>query len=454
MSQSKKGGGPISPSKVLALGFLAIILTGTGLLLLPFAKEQGARITPLAALFTSTSAVCVTGLTVIDTAGSYSIFGEIVILCLIQLGGLGFMLFATSVLVLTGKRISLRNRILLHETMNMPGLSGTVRTTIRFMLIVFTVELAGTILLSLRFIPMYGFWKGTYYGAFHAISAFCNAGFDLFGSAGSLSQFQREPFVLLTVSGLIVVGGLGFAVLADLMSSRFRFRKMTLHTKIVLVMTGILLAGGCLFFAAVEWNNPLTLDSGMGPAGKVLNAWFQAVTTRTAGFASFRQSGLRNASKLVSSFLMFIGASPVSTGGGIKVTTIFVLFALVRSVFNGREDVHAFHRRLSPVILRTALSIFFISFSLLAAGLVYLSSFEEAEGFKVVDLLFEEASALGTVGLSAIGTEKLSSSAQTWLIVLMYLGRIGPLTMMLSLTRRNAGPTVGIRYPEEQVIVG
>lgn len=454
MIQSKKNRAPISPSKVLALGFLAIIITGTGLLLLPFAKEQGAVITPLAALFTATSAVCVTGLTVIDTAGSFSIFGEIVILCLIQLGGLGFMLFATSVLVLTGKRISLRNRMLLHETMNMPGLSGTVRTTIRFMLIVFTVELAGTVLLSLRFIPMYGFWKGTYYGAFHAISAFCNAGFDLFGSAGSLTQFQRDPFVLLTVSGLIIVGGLGFAVLADLKSSRFHFRKMTLHTKIVLVMTGILLSGGCLFFAMAEWNNPLTLDGGMGPVGKVLNAWFQAVTTRTAGFSSFGQSGLRNASKLVSSLLMFIGASPASTGGGIKVTTIFVLFALVRSVFNGREEVHVFHRRLSPVILRTALSIFFISLSLLAAGLVYLSSFEEAEGFKVVDLLFEEASALGTVGLSAIGTEKLSVSAQTWLIVLMYLGRIGPLTMMLSLTRRNAGSAIGIRYPEEQIIVG
>ena len=446
---------PASPSKVLALGFLTIIITGACLLLLPFASEEGVRITPLAALFTATSAVCVTGLTVINTAASYSLFGEIVILCLIQLGGLGFMLFATSVLVLAGKRISLRNRMLLHETMNMPGLSGTVRTTIRFMLIVLAAELVGSILLALRFIPLYGFWKGSYYGVFHAISAFCNAGFDLFGSAGSLAQFQNEPYVLLTFSGLIIVGGLGFAVLADIMNSRFHFKRMMLHTKIVLVMTGILLAGGSLFFAAAEWNNPLTLaGSGMGPVEKFLNAWFQSVTTRTAGFSSFHQSGLRNASKLLSSLFMFIGASPASTGGGIKVTTIFVLFALVRSVFNGRDEVHVFHRRLTPMLVRTALSIFFISLSLLAAGFVYMSFTEELGGFNAIDLLFEEASALGTVGLSTAGTEKLGSNSQAWLIVLMYLGRIGPLTMMLSLARRHASAMGGIRYPEEQIIVG
>ncbi len=454
MSQTKNRG-PISPSKVLALGFLAIISTGAFLLMLPFASAEGTRITLLKALFTATSAVCVTGLTVVDTAASFSLFGEIVILCLIQLGGLGFMLFATSTLVLAGKRISLRNRMLLHETMNMPGLSGTVRMTIRFMMIVLTAELMGTILLAFRFIPMYGFWKGSYYGAFHSISAFCNAGFDLFGSAGSLSQFQNEPYVLLTVSGLVIAGGLGFAVLADIAGCRFHFRKMTLHTKIVLVMTGILLAGGSLFFTVAEWNNPLTLArSGMGPIEKILNGWFQAVTTRTAGFSSFGQSGLRNASKLVSSLLMFIGASPASTGGGIKVTTIFVLFALVRSVFIGREEVHVFRKRLPSLTIRTSLSIFLISASLLAVGLVYLSSVEEAEGFSVIDLLFEQASALGTVGLSTAGTEKLGSTSQAWLIVLMYLGRIGPLTMMMSLARRNIGSLGGIRYPEEQIIVG
>ncbi len=445
----------MNPSKVLALGFLGIILSGTLLLLLPFAAERGVLVTPLSALFTATSAVCVTGLTVIDTAASYSLFGEIVILCLIQLGGLGFMLFATSVLVLAGKRITLRNRLLLHETMNMPGLSGTVRTTIRFVLIVLAVEMAGAFLLSLRFVPLYGFWKGAYYGTFHAISAFCNAGFDLFGASGSLSDFHHEPYVLLTVSGLIIIGGLGFAVLADILSNRFHFRKMNLHTKIVLLMTGFLLAGGTLFFAAVEWNNPATLSgNGTGPMQKVLNAWFQSVTTRTAGFSSFQQSGLRDASKMVTSLLMFIGASPASTGGGIKVTTIFVLFALIRSVFNGREEVNTFHRRLPSALIRTSLSIFFISLFLLAIGWVYLSLAEDGRGLRMIDLLFEEASALGTVGLSTAGTGSLTFRTQVWLIMLMYLGRIGPLTMMLSLSRRQAGAVGGIRYPEEQIIVG
>ncbi len=446
---------PMSPSKILALGFFAIIFTGALLLLLPFAAEPGVRITPLQALFTSTSAVCVTGLTVVDTASSYSLFGELVILSLIQLGGLGFMLFATSVLILSGRRISLRNRILLHETMSMPGLSGTVRTTIRFMLIVIAVELAGSVLLAIRFVPMFGFWKGTYFGFFHAISAFCNAGFDLFGAAGSLTQFQDDPHVLMTISSLIIVGGIGFAVLADLMHTRFRARKLHLHSKIVLATTAALLLAGSLLFALIEWDNPATLAApGADAPQKILNAWFQSVTTRTAGYFSVQQSGLRNASKLLSSFLMFIGASPASTGGGIKTSTFFVLIVLIRSVMRGKEDVEAFRRRVPASLIRTALSIFFISLSLLAAGSVGMSLLEQSRGFSTIDLLFEEASALGTVGLTSAGTANMTHPTQVWLILLMYFGRVGPLTMMISLTARNSRKLSGIHYPEEQLIVG
>jgi trk system potassium uptake protein TrkH len=322
---------PLNPSKVLALGFFAIIVTGGLLLKLPFAAEEGVRISLLQAMFTATSAVCVTGLTVVDTVNSYTLFGELVILCLIQLGGLGFMFFATSVLVLTGRRISLRNRMLLHETMSMPGLSGSVRMTMRFMLIVMAVELMGSIILSSQFVPLYGFWKGIYFGFFHAISAFCNAGFDLFGTAGSLRSFNQQPAVLLTVSGLIIVGGLGFTVLADLLDQRFRFKKLHLHSKIVLTVSCFLLVGGALIIALIEWDNPETLaHAGAGPFDKAMNAWFQSTTARTAGYYSFWQAKLHDSSKLVTIVLMFIGASPASTGGGIKTTTIFTLVMLAR----------------------------------------------------------------------------------------------------------------------------
>ncbi|HOQ63429.1 MAG TPA: potassium transporter TrkG, partial [Clostridia bacterium] len=285
MTFLKKKQSAFSPSRVLAIGFLGMILLGAVLLWLPFSTRDGVALTPLDALFTATSAVCVTGLTVVDTAGTYSLTGQLIIILLIQLGGLGFMLFATSVLVLARRRISLRNRVLLHETMSMPGLSGAVRTALRFMGIVFVVELAGALVLSSQFIPRYGVWTGIYYGFFHAVSAFCNAGFDLFGAAGSLRQFQQNPLVLSTISLLIIIGGLGFAVVADLADHGFRLRKTSLHTRIVLVTTILLLVSGMVFFAAMEWNNPRTLAfEGAGAFDKLNNAWFQSTTTRTAGF--------------------------------------------------------------------------------------------------------------------------------------------------------------------------
>ena len=445
----------LSPAKTLALGFLAIILSGSLLLKLPIAAEPGVRITWLQALFTATSAVCVTGLVVVDTASSYSLFGELVILSLIQLGGLGFMLFATSLLVLARRRISLRNRILLHETMSMPGLSGVVRTTLRFMLVVFAVEITGAALLSFRFIPLYGWKTGLYYGVFHAISAFCNAGFDLFGAAGSLTQFHSDALVLLTISGLIIIGGMGFAVVVDLLANRLGFRKLHLHSKIVVVMTLGLLLFGALGIAALEWRNPGTLAfEGARPGDKLLNAWFQSVTARTAGFNALPQNSLREASKVLTSALMFIGASPASTGGGIKTTTLFVLLVLIRSVFVGRSDVNAFRRRLPLMLIRTALSIFLISLVLLVGGAMLMSALEEGKGISMMDLVYEQVSALATVGLSSAGTGGLSHPTQVWLVLLMYFGRVGPLTMMLSFSKAGEHQSQGVRYAEEQIYVG
>ncbi|MDD3109151.1 MAG: potassium transporter TrkG [Eubacteriales bacterium] len=441
-------------AKTLAVSFLLIILFGAGLLMLPIAHEPGVIITPLQAVFSATSATCVTGLMVVDPAAAYSLFGEIVLLCLIQLGGLGFMLFATSVLVLAGRRVSLRSRVLLHDTMSLPGLSGAVRNTLRFVLIAFGVEILGAMLLSIHFIPRLGAARGVYFAVFHAISAYCNAGIDLFSTAGSLTTFVDDPLVLLTFVGLIVLGGLGFAVLADVLDKGRRPRHFALHTKIVLVTTVFLLVSGTLFFMLAEWNNPMTLGAGRGLGDKLLNAFFQSVTTRTAGFYSVSQSGLTDASKMVTTLLMFIGASPASTGGGVKTSTLFVLLAIIRSVLAGRDEVNAFGKRLPLVLIRTALSIFLLYLALLFGGSVLMGLLEQPRGFSMIDLVFEEVSALGTVGLTAANTPTLTRPSQIWLIVLMYFGRVGPLTMMLSITRRHAGYKTGVRYPEEEIIVG
>ena len=445
----------MNPATILVLGFLIIILVGTGLLMLPFAAEDGVVISPFQALFTATSATCVTGLMVVDAAASFSLFGEIVILCLIQLGGLGFMLFATSLLVLSGKRISLRNRVLLHETMSMPGLSGIVRNTLRFVLIVFGVEFVGAVLLSIHFVPRLGAAQGAYFAVFHAISAFCNAGIDLFGAAGSLSTFVDDPLVLLTIAALLILGGLGFAVLANVLEAGRHKKRLALHSKIVLSTTGFLILFATLYFALAEWNNPATLAaSGATTQSRLLNAFFQAVTPRTAGFYSLAQNGLHDASKAVTILLMLVGASPASTGGGVKTTTLFVLFAIIRSVLSGRDDVNAFKKRLPLVLIRTALSIFMLYLLLLFAGSVLMGLLEQPRGFAMIDLVFEEASALGTVGLSAAGTQLLTLPSQMWLTLLMFVGRVGPLTMMLSITLRQMGQKSMARYPEDEIIVG
>ncbi len=445
----------MSPAKVLAIGFFAIIMTGTLLLMLPISNKSGRWLGFLEALFTATSATCVTGLTVVDTFSTYTIFGQAVTLCLIQVGGLGFMLFATMVLVAVGRRISLRNRMLLRETMSMPGLSGGVRTTIRFMWIAFSIEILGTILLSLRFIPLYGASKGLYFGMYHAISAFCNAGFDLFGTAGSLQAFYRDPLVLLTVSFLIILGGLGFTVIADYADHARHPHNLSLHSKIVLSTTGVLLVGGFIFFALIEWDNVLTLARPGAQAGdKLINAWFQSVTTRTAGFFSFDQGKLSDGSKFISSVLMFIGASPASTGGGIKTSTLFVVVMVLRSIVAGREETNAFGKRMSTNIGRTAQSILFMYLTLIVSGALFLSIVERNAGFSFLDLLFEEASALGTVGLSALGTPNLHIPSKLLLIALMYLGRVGPLTIMLTLNHPGTNGACAIRFPEERIIVG
>lgn len=435
---------------MLALGFLGVILAGTGLLSLPVSGQNGAPVPFWTALFSAVSAACVTGLSLVDVQSAYSLFGESVLLALMQVGGPGFMAFATVIAVFVGKRITLRARALLRDSMGLNALSGSVRATLRFLLVVFSAELAGALLLAVRFVPLFGLRKGLYYSVFHAVSAFCNAGFDLFSQAGSLSAFRGDAYVLLVVSLMIILGGIGFAVLAEVFSGRSG-RKTNLHTKVVLASTAALLAAGTLLFALIEWDNPATL--GGLPAGeKVLNAFFQSVTTRTAGFYALPQEGLRDAGKLASIMLMFVGASPVSTGGGVKTSTMFLLFALVYSFARGQEDVTAFRRSVPQTVVRTALCIMLVFLTLLLAGALLLSVWNP--GIPFIDVLFETASALGTVGLTSAGTARFSTASQALLMLLMYIGRVGPMTLMLVLLKRLEDKPSTIRYPSEQILVG
>lgn len=436
---------------LLGFGFFAIILTGALLLKLPVAAEKGVHLTFLQTLFTATSATCVTGLVVVDTATSYSTFGEMVVISLIQVGGLGFMLLAALVMVVTHRRISLKNRALLRDAMNLPGLSGSIRTSLRFVLAVFILEMTGAMLLSFRFVPQFGLKRGVYYAMFHAVSAFCNAGFDLFGAVGSLQAYQHDPYVLLIISSLIILGGIGFAVLIEACRMKTA-RRMSLHAKVVITMTLLLLTLGTLLIFLIESNNPKTLGN-MPFGSKVLNAWFQSATTRTAGFFSFSQLDMTDAGKLISSILMFIGASPVSTGGGVKTSTLAVLVATVLAVTEGRDDVNLFKRQLPLLVVRTALCIFLMFLTLALFGTLVLS-IENGHKMQLIDLMFEVCSALGTVGLTSAGTDKMTALSQVVLIIFMYIGRVGPMTLMLMLLRRNEGKPSKVLYPKDELIIG
>ncbi len=444
----------IRPERILAAGFLALIVLGTLLLMLPAASATGQSLGLMDSLFTATSAVCVTGLVAVDTGTALTLFGQLVLLALIQLGGLGFMIFATLVMVALGRRISLRSRMLIRESMNTATLSGLVRLTRYYGLIALTIELAGALLLAIRFVPRFGVGRGLYFALFHAVSAFCNAGFDLFGNFSSLTAFRGDPLVLVTISALIILGGLGFSVIFETLSHRCRWKTLSLHAKLVLLMTGGLLALGTIFYALVEWRNPLTLAAdGAGAGTRLLDAFFQSVTMRTAGFNSVDLSKLTEASKLFSVCLMFVGASPASTGGGVKTTTISVLALIVLSVARGQNDVSILGRRLPTGLIRRALSILFISLIILLAGAMALT-LAERDGMPFIDLLFESASAMATVGVSAVGTPRLSLISRITLIPMMFFGRVGPLTMALALANKQNETKNHLRYPEENIVIG
>lgn len=437
----------LSPAQVLALGFLGLIFTGAFILSLPIASSTGRPTSFIDAFFTATSAACVTGLAVVDTGTHFSVFGQIVILLLIQVGGLGFMTMATLFALLMGKKIRLRERLIIQESLNQLTIEGVVRLVKVILLMTFLIEGLGAFLLALRWIPEYGWAKGLYYGLFHSVSAFNNAGFDLIGEFRGLTPYVSDITVNLVISFLIILGGIGFTVILDVYRKRC-WSRLSLHTKIVLTITGLLLLLGTVSIFILEYTNPKTLGQ-LSLPDKILASWFQSVVPRTAGFNTVDISGLTSATQFLMVILMFIGGSSGSTGGGIKTSTFGTIFAAAWAVTRGKQDVELFERRIPREIIYRALAITLASLTLVITVTMVLSVSENAE---FLTTLFEATSAFATVGLTMGFTIKLSVIGKIVIAFTMYAGRVGPLTIALALAQRQEKAVY--RFAEEKILVG
>ena len=441
----------MSPTQFIVLGYVLVILIGSILLNLPVASKDGNSVGYVNALFTATSATCVTGLVVVDTYTHWTTFGQLTILFLLQIGGLGFMTMATLFSLMLGRKISFKERLFMAESLNHYSLEGIVRLTKQILLGTLMFEGAGAFILSIRFANEYGVAKGIYKGIFHAVSAFCNAGFDLMGESKkftSLTAYVDDPIVNLTIMALVIIGGLGFYVWNNIYKAK-SVNDLKLHTKLVLLISAVLLAGGFIFFFLLEFNNPDTLKP-LSLGDKVLAAMFQSVTTRTAGFNTLPLSDLTNASKFMTIVLMFIGGSPGSTAGGIKTVTAGVLLFAVISVIRRSDDTELFRRRLHYSVVLRALSVVVISIGIVLGTTVILSIFESAS---FIEIFFEAVSAFGTVGLSLGMTPSLSTVSKLTLIGTMFLGRVGVFTMALALVAKGK-KNRKLRYPEGKIMVG
>lgn len=435
----------LNPPRVLALGFGSLILIGAILLNLPIATKGGESIGITNALFTSASAVCVTGLVVVNTAEFWSLFGKIVILILIQIGGLGVMTMATAGALIIGKRITLKERLVIKEQLNQKSMSGLVRLTIYVLLSTFAIEGIGAILLSIRFIPIYGVGKGIWFSVFHSISAFCNAGFDITGN--SMVPFAGDISINMVISLLVILGGIGFSVFIDITKNR-RLKKFNIHTKMVLTITSILLVIGMLAFLIIEFNNPNTIGN-MSGMNKILSSFFQSVVPRTAGFNSVDMGSILDTTTFFMIILMFIGGSPGSTAGGVKTTTMGTLILTTMNIIRGNRDVVIYKKRINEDVINRALAIIVVSMVLI---IVVASILTITEEFIFLDVLFETTSAFATVGLSRGITPDLSSMGKVIIILTMYAGRVGPLTMAFAFAQKNKAKKY--RYAEGNIIVG
>ena len=440
----------LSQTQFIAYGFFAIILIGALLLMLPIANRGGKNLGFINCLLTATSATCVTGLVAADTWSQWTLFGQMVILAMIQIGGLGFITIGVFVSIILRRRVSLKARGLMQESMNTLQIGGIVRLAKKIVQGTILFEGAGAVLLSIRFVPEFGFFRGVYYGIFHSISAFCNGGFDLMGIRepySSLTYYAGDWLVNFTIISLIVIGGIGFIVWDDLSKKGLHFRKYLLHTKIVLVTTAILLAGGSLFFFALERNN---LMVGMRPGEMLWTSLFQSATARTAGFNTTDTAALTDGSKLLTIILMFIGGSPGSTAGGIKTTTLAVLLLSARASIRQTVGVEIYNRRLDDEAVRQAGLILIINLALAMAAAMWMVLAQPE--LAMSDVLFETFSAIGTAGMSTGTTRELLLASRVPLIILMFCGRVGSLSSALAFTQSKKKPPV--MQPVEKITVG
>lgn len=437
----------INPAQTLAIGFLALIIIGTLLLMIPEATKDRHHLSFIDALFEATSAVCVTGLVVVDTESTFTLLGQLVLLVLIQIGGLGFMTFGILIALFLGKNIGLKGRLMIQESLNQISLEGMVRLVKFVLIFTFITEGIGAIFLSIRWASDFGFPKALFYGIFHSISAFNNAGFDLMGNFKSMTEYVGDLTIILTLSSLLIIGGIGYTVILDIIKKR-SFKKLSLHSKLViLVSLGLNIVGSILIFI-LEFNNPGTLGD-LSLKEKILGAYFHGVVPRTAGFNSLNLSDLTLSSQFVSIVLMFIGGGSGGTAGGIKVTTFVVIILAVWTLIRGRDNVFVMRRSIPKDLIFRAFSITVYSIFIIFLTLFILTITEKAP---LNVLIFEVTSAFGTVGMSLGLTPELSPIGKVVISILMFIGRVGPLTIAFALARVNKKQA--FKYAEEKIMIG
>lgn len=442
----------LSSAQVVLIGFLAIILAGSVLLCLPISSADGKVVSYVDALFTATTATCVTGLVTVPTVSTWSIFGQVIILLLIQIGGLGVITIAASIMMMLGKRIGIGNRILIQDSFNLNSLSGIVKFIKKVIIGTLIIEGIGALLYMTVFVPDFGI-KGIWISVFNSVSAFCNAGIDII-SENSLCDYALNPVINLTTSFLIISGGIGFVVWWDVIEiiknkKRRHLRFLSLHSKIAISATAVLIVVGTILFFIFEYNNPLTMQS-YSLIEKVEASFFQSVTTRTAGFATIPQENFTNASSIVSLLLMFIGGSPVGTAGGIKTVTFVILLATAASVIKNKRTIDVFNRQISEKSIKKAIAVFATSFSVMTLSTILLSAASNAD---FLDVLYETVSATATVGLTRNFTASLNTVGKSIIIATMYFGRVGPISLAVAFKMRKSSENI-IENPIEEISVG
>ena len=441
----------MKPGRLIVLVFLGMILLGAGLLCLPAASGSGQPTDFLTSLFTATSATCVTGLIRVDTGTHWSMFGQAVILILIQVGGLGFMTIACLFFFALRRKIGLRQRMVIAQALGSDSYSGLVSLVRTILRGTAAVEGAGALILFFRFLPEFGVGRALWYGVFHSVSAFCNAGFDVLADVdvgGSLCRYVSDPVVNLTIMALIVIGGLGFAVWGDIRHNR-RFSRMQVYTRLVILITLVLIFGGAGIIAALEWNNPGTIG-GMTVPQKLLAVLFQSVTLRTAGFASFDQNALRDVTKAFCDMLMLVGGSSGSTAGGVKTVSVGVILLATWSTARGRSDVRVMRRTIPQRAVSSALALFILVLAISMFGALFLCV---TDGVSLENAVYETISALCTVGLTTGITPALSAASQIILIVLMFFGRLGIMTISVGFMAADPAED-RVKYAETKIMIG